>query len=209
VLSWIVLAPSPAVAGNITYTWVEDDGQSVQGSLVVLGSAQTAGSITFNDVVSFESTIFGFDIGTADLTPTSFPLPISTATSEPDGAVYTYIAGATYIAGVVDAIPFQFEFDRNWSVPSGELMGIDDGGGRGHWVITGASSVPEPPSHVLAGVGIISGLAYGWSRHRRQQRRQAAALQVQANQRAHDENQGAFGQTRSDCPETAPRPRSR
>ncbi len=45
--------PAIALAGSITYTWVEDDGQNVTGSLVVSGGAQTAGAISFSDVVSF------------------------------------------------------------------------------------------------------------------------------------------------------------
>jgi hypothetical protein len=37
------------------------------------------------------------------------------------------------------------------------------------------SSVPEPSSMVMAGLGAVGFIAYGWSRHRRDQRRQAAA----------------------------------
>jgi len=39
-----------------------------------------------------------------------------------------------------------------------------------------AAAVPEPPSAVLASIGAVAAfLAYGWSRHRRAKRRQAAA----------------------------------
>jgi hypothetical protein len=45
------------------------------------------------------------------------------------------------------------------------------------WLIAtaAASAVPEPSTAVLAVLGAVTGIAYGWSRHRRAQRRLAAA----------------------------------
>jgi hypothetical protein len=36
------------------------------------------------------------------------------------------------------------------------------------------ASVPEPSSAILGVIGAVSAIACGWSRHRREQRRQAA-----------------------------------
>jgi hypothetical protein len=37
------------------------------------------------------------------------------------------------------------------------------------------SAVPEPSTAMVAALGAVAFVAYGWSRHRRDQRRQAAA----------------------------------
>jgi hypothetical protein len=48
-------------------------------------------------------------------------------------------------------------------------------GGTDPWVIaTTASPVPEPSTAIVAVCGTVAFIAYGWSRHRRAQRRQAA-----------------------------------
>ena len=39
-------------------------------------------------------------------------------------------------------------------------------------LVVSPSAVPEPSSLWMAGIAISAGLAYGWSRHRRDQRRQ-------------------------------------
>ena len=74
-----------AGAGTITYTWHEDDGQDVVGSLVVPGSAKTNGVINFSDVISFNfsSAAIGFSFGTSTLTSEFFPISISMATAIP------------------------------------------------------------------------------------------------------------------------------
>jgi hypothetical protein len=43
------------------------------------------------------------------------------------------------------------------------------------YTVIAAVSVPEPSTAVVAAFGGVAFIAYGWSRHRREQRRQAAA----------------------------------
>ncbi len=59
VLSWLpglALTTPSAHAGNILYTWVEDDSLKYSGSLLVKGTAQAAGQITASDIISFTFT---------------------------------------------------------------------------------------------------------------------------------------------------------
>ena len=55
-LSGAAIAPRAAKA-DITYTWTEDDGQSVTGSMTVQSAAQAAGKIQLSDVISFHFTV--------------------------------------------------------------------------------------------------------------------------------------------------------
>jgi hypothetical protein len=52
-----------------------------------------------------------------------------------------------------------------------------------------SSVVPEPSTALVAAFGVVAFIAYGWSRHRRKPRRQAAASQSQPTQTPHDEDQ--------------------
>ncbi len=81
----LILAPRPATAGNITYTWVEDDAQKVTASFVVMCSAQAAGSIKFSDVVSysFSNPKLNLEFTTKDLINFDFPISISKTTAGP------------------------------------------------------------------------------------------------------------------------------
>jgi hypothetical protein len=65
------------MAGTITYTWHEDDGQLVSGQLLVNSSARAAGQITPSDISSFSWTGL-FDTYTAAPPLFPNPLPIST-----------------------------------------------------------------------------------------------------------------------------------
>jgi hypothetical protein len=61
--------------------------------------------------------------------------------------------------------------DAGTSVPQSgieNLYGISQ-------VLTVPGAVPEPSTAIVAGFGAVAFIAYGWSRHRRDQRRQAAA----------------------------------
>ena len=51
------------------------------------------------------------------------------------------------------------------------LSGVNSGNG----LVDIASAVPEPSTAILAALGAVALSAYGWSRHRRDQRRQAVA----------------------------------
>jgi hypothetical protein len=144
-----VLETHPVLGGDITYTWHEDDGQDVAGSFIVLGTAQSAARIQFSDVVSFSftSTTLDFSFTNQDRDPKGFPISISSIdASRTDGTnIPTIQASHT----------------------------TDDIYGEGHGSMI-VASVPEPPAHVLAGIGILCGLACGWSYGRRDQRQQAA-----------------------------------
>jgi hypothetical protein len=52
---------------------------------------------------------------------------------------------------------------------------ITSGNGISGLATYAATAVPEPSTAVLASIGAVGCLAYGWSRHRRDKRRQAAA----------------------------------
>ena len=180
-LASFVLLPQRASAGNITYTWVEDDTQIVTGSLVVLGTAQQAGNITSTDVVSF-----AFSVPAPDSTyDTSnfvsfapFPIPISVTDASP-----TTPGGTFELPNMpVNDFHITISFDTNWSTHSGEAWTNSPDApefgnpisGVGHWTITGAAAVPEPSSFVLAGLGIFVSLAYASCRRYQTWRRSAA-----------------------------------
>ena len=85
-LSGAVFAPRAAKA-DITYTWIEDDGQNITGSMTVQFLAvQAAGQIQFSDVTLFN---FNFDkvpegsFPSSSLTTNNFPLPISPLDASP------------------------------------------------------------------------------------------------------------------------------
>ncbi len=195
-LSGAVFAPRAAKA-DITYTWHEDDGQSITGSMTVKSAVQAAGQIQISDVTSFN---FNFDIvpegsfPSSSLTSNNLPLPISpldaspTATPTTDTSLIAEKPGETFIMSVY--------FDANWNTLSGEVIVADSTKpdlGAGHWIITGASpaaAVPEPSTAVVAGIGVVCGLAYAWCRHRRDQRRQRPMGPPDATEDAANEFQG-------------------
>jgi len=199
-LAVLAIAPSVALAGDITYTWNEDDGktvngQPVNGQLTVTSSVQAAGDISIpNDVVSFNFTVPILLQATNIQTPETFKapdlqpgtLPISTIDASPDSPIMNLGATITPVSSVLGIWGLSIGFGPS-SIQKNmaEWTSIDKvtgfGGilvttdtGYGHWSITGASvtSVPEPSTAVLLAYGALAGLAYGWFRHRdqRQQR---------------------------------------
>ena len=175
-LSGAALAPRAAKA-DITYTWVDDLGQGFTGSMAVLGTAQAAGQIKLTDVTSFAFTTPIDTTVPNELFPQDFPLSISTTTAAPTGTT-TMIESSTHTSDRLSVA-----FDTNWNILSGEKIvainafGITEDSDLGHWSITAhtTTSVPEPSTAVVAVIGAVAFIAYGWSRHRREQRRQAAA----------------------------------
>jgi hypothetical protein len=160
---------------DITYTWDYDSGSVYAGSMTVKGSAQSAGEIQLTDVLTFSfTTPEGSITQPSQLIGSDFPLRISSTDASPTPTAQEMEAQA-------GTLSFNVEFDKDWSMPKYENAFDSTGSsghfGQGHWTITGAtiSSVPEPSSAVLAAIGAVAILAYGWSRHRREQRRQAAA----------------------------------
>jgi hypothetical protein len=163
----LVLVPRPATAGNITYTWVEDDSQKVTASFVVKGTAQAAGSIKFTDVVSysFSNPTLNLTFTTKNLIDFDFPMSISKFTAGPT----TVGASILNSENAANAQVLQ-DFDSKWSTKEGEEWRSTAGGpGVGHWTISGAST-PEPSSLVLAATAAVVGVLYGWRRHRGAQR---------------------------------------
>ncbi len=82
-LSGAVFAPRAAKA-DITYTWHEDDGQSITGSMTVKSAVQAAGQIQISDVTSFN---FNFDI----VPEGSFPSSSLTSNNQPSQHVKLYM----------------------------------------------------------------------------------------------------------------------
>jgi hypothetical protein len=163
----LVLAPRPATAGNITYTWVEDDAQKVTASFEVKGTVQAAGSIKFTDVVSysFSNPKLNLTFATKDLIDFDFPISISKSNAGPTPTGVS-ILNSENVANV----QVLQDFDSKWSTKEGETWRSPSGGdGVGHWTISGAST-PEPSSLVLAATASVVGVLYGWRRHRGAQR---------------------------------------
>lgn len=179
-LSGTAIAPRAAKAG-ITYTWHEDDGQNVNGSMTVLSAAQLAGQILISDVTSFTFTTPLESFSTQDLSTSSFPLPISTMDAAPTSTATSITAAQDEFASII------LPFDANWSTPHGEVwLGFiaslpgEIFNGDGHWSITVATTVvPEPSSAVLAVFGAVSSFGYVLVRKRRAQRRLGAGGQPQ------------------------------
>ncbi len=140
---------SPAHAGTITYTWHEDDGQpSIEGTLVVSSAAQTAGSITQADIISFTWIGHFATYTQAGLQSSSFPIPISTSTAGFSSASATLSATEGFNNGI------SVDVNSNYATPSGELFIENKGFGHGHWTI---STVPEPGTATM----VLSALACG------------------------------------------------
>jgi hypothetical protein len=142
--------PAPAVAGNITYTWVEDDGAPVTGSLVVTDAALTAGEITLSNLVSF-SWIDPIATYTA-ANISSLALDISPTTGG-----FTQLGVATFDA-IASGSELIVEADHRWDVPGGQTFVevTPFFTGTGHWEISGVS-VPEPSTFTMALITIACG----------------------------------------------------
>lgn len=195
-LAVLAIAPSAALAGDITYTWHEDDSQSfsskVTGLLTVTSVVLKHDVISLNgdnsippDVVSFQfyvpvlkNSFQTFD--QYDLLPAT--LQISKTDATPDST--SALLGAQIITGPLNTIALQVDFGppsaytskspEHWTTintPQGQTPTFISGDGYWSTTVPAVSTVPEPPSAVLAAYGALAGLAYGWF-HRRNQRRQ-------------------------------------
>jgi hypothetical protein len=127
-------------------------------------------------------------------------LPNTIAASGPGGSVQTFGASYTLTGSGSTYHTFQLFYNPTTMVADLSVDGVTrltgytgetsfvgtealafaaTSGGQGNFnlvqVQTGPASVPEPSTAIVASFGAVAFLAYGWSRHRRQQRRQAAA----------------------------------
>ena len=143
------LAPRAAVA-DFGYTWQEDDGQAVTGSLVVRDSALAAGVITTADVVSFAFSGPGFSATPGSAFTSGGAMTIDPTTGAATGGDSSISANAPAAPG--DSMPgvLDVQLDKNYATPSGELseqVSFPTGqssvvtNGHGHWVI----NLPPPP----------------------------------------------------------------
>ena len=151
-------------AGSVTYTWIEDDGQSVTGHLTVRTPLSVPGEITLpTDVTSFA---FSTTPGDFDETEIVGDGPISVdAQFFPTGSPSTTNQIVANLLGDV----LELEFDNLAATTSSELWEVatppKNFNGVGHWAMLTAS-VPEPSSAVLASIAAAGGLAYRWRRRR-------------------------------------------
>lgn len=148
---FVVFFSASVLHANILYTWQEDDGQFVNGTFEVLPSAQSAGEIRTEHVVSF---IFEApNVTYQGLASTTFPIPISTTDAGFTSAAHNII-GVTTVNDVLTlqaTAQYGNPFGQSWS---SLRAGTGITNGSGHWIVSGAS-VPEPNSVCLAFGGII------------------------------------------------------
>jgi hypothetical protein len=180
-LSAAALDPRVANA-DIIYTWNQDDGGTIlTASFSVSSAAQAAGRFDESDVTSFN---FTTATDTWTLTHTQISATISTIDASPTVPAISDIQLANIVAdNGTDQI--NIVFDINYNISGGDNFEISSDSnargyplaGDGHWTISGATATatPEPSTALVAAFGAVAFAAYGWSRHRRAQRRQAAA----------------------------------
>jgi len=157
-LVWVGSPPTDARA-DIIYTWHEDDGQNVTGSLEVLNSAQPAGQITASNVVSFAWTDPYGAYNKADmLLYTNFPIPISTTTAEftaPNNSALGIDAGnGLQYVNVQASVPTTTPSSMQWY----EALPASTPDGFGHWTISQTSTIPEPSTITMALIALATGL---------------------------------------------------
>jgi hypothetical protein len=178
ILAGLALTPTEVGASSITYFVVNyptlQNGYTVEGQIITNGDTGTM--LPGNNITSWDITILRGHIHVLTLNTTdsinftqhfdATPTSISAASPsdgieiiEPQpvhGIIWNHdISSVSYVGVLLDHAVW------NSTLPS---------------VSSPIASVPEPSSAVLASIGAIAALlAYGWSRHRREQRRQAAA----------------------------------
>lgn len=167
-----IIGPGNARA-DISYTWHEDDAESVQINLNVLSATQAAGRINFADITSATLVLSYYPpsfastekYSKANLDP-SLSLGISSVDASP-------VSGAIGLSPLSDRTLF-VAFDRGWNTIGGESLvygTIDFSAliiGHGHWTI-GGTAVPEPSSAILTTLGSVTSILLGFRRLRRSQ----------------------------------------
>ena len=191
VLTWAVISPCPAKAGsyNIVNYPTDQNGHNVFGTITTDG---TLGTLAANNIISWSVTIDGTTFTNTD--PNAETLVLGTGLN----ATLTSITLAEAATGLVNDLQFEInnlgvtspsiDWHRSPSAVPSVNTDFYDGsiaeantwftlnpsmGGTNPWLI---AAVPEPSTGLLASIGaVVAILAYGWSHHRRVQRRQAAA----------------------------------
>jgi hypothetical protein len=183
VLGLVFMSAGSALAGDITYTMVNDtvdqNGYSLTGTIVTDG---TIGALAYTDIVSWQFTITGpggpyTNSGTTSSRQTLLENITATATAIqlPMGVGFTGV-GVLELGERTGGPVLQWS-NSNSTIPeyyasanSTFLWAVSPptGYGPGSWAV---ATVPEPSSFILAGFGTVIGLAYGWCRHDRAQRR--------------------------------------
>jgi hypothetical protein len=184
ILAGMALTQTEVGAASITYSIVNyptlQNGYTVSGTITTNGDTGT--TLPGTDITSWDISITKGTTTVVTLTPTdSFNL------SNAFDATTTSITVATPFDTVEFVGPASLhEIDLSWTgLPGGgavSYMAEDLSNNTNLWnaslfpVNSPIATVPEPSSAVLASIGAVAAfLAYGWSRHRRAQRRQATA----------------------------------
>jgi hypothetical protein len=176
ILAGMALTPTEVSAASITYNIVNyptlQNGFTVSGTITTNGATGTL--LPARDITSWDITISGITgitftpedsvnfSSSFDATPTT--LDVATLS---DKISFQSLSGAgiSWDHAALQSVNYQAQLQLAvlWSA---NLPSTD----------SPIATVPEPSSAVLASIGAVAAfLAYGWSRHRRAQRRQAAA----------------------------------
>ncbi len=198
-LCLLLVVPPTTRAGQIIYDIqnypADQNGHTLSGTITtdgVIGTLTSADikawTVTFDNTYTFRlsdvgsgTTVIG-DVQATAQTITIGPAPSSGGSdfgmySGPFPAYGNGVASVFYIR--LNAPPYPLpEYEAGYPPISTAALLWDtlnpNMGGTEPWVIAvaPASAVPEPSSLWLLGTAISAGLAYGWSRHRRDQWRQ-------------------------------------
>ena len=167
-------AIAPVEAGQITYTWVNTQLNTLTGSFSVMDSAQTAGSIA-SGAADTEITALSFTTPDATYTanglPTQYSLPISEDNAAPTAPFPT---GGLFLTSTDGNFGLNISFDaddpntknamsfESWyetTPPTGRGSSITSEG-YGYWQVEGATQTPEPSTLVLALMGATGIIGY-------------------------------------------------
>ncbi len=182
-LAGATIASGEVYAGSFVYNVVNypalQNGYTVTGTITT--SVNQGTDLPTTDITSWDVTITG-SAGTFEFTPID-----SSALGHLDvtPTTITVATAGDVLEFVISTAPYIF-----WSGPQFPEYAADGPGGQPLWttglfnpttdpVAAVPSTVPEPSAGVLAVLGAVTGLAYGWARKCRSQRRHNDAGQPQ------------------------------
>jgi hypothetical protein len=187
-LAGATIASREVYAGSFVYNVVNypalQNGYTVTGTITT--SVNQGTDLPTTDITSWDVTITG-SAGTFEFTPID-----SSALGHLDvtPTTITVATAGDVLEFVISTAPYIF-----WSGPQFPEYAADGPGGQPLWttglfnpttdpVAAVPSTVPEPSAGVLAVLGAVTGLAYGWARKCRSQRRHNDAGQPQPRRKA-------------------------